>query len=152
MANLFVKASITQTEEALEEALLAEVRAAGKPFGLIVGDIAGGSTNTMTYGYQAFKGEARMVYKVDAETGKKTLVRGVEIVGTPLSSINKIVAASRVSGVFNGYCGAESGYVPVSTIAPALLLREVELQRSVKSNQRGPILPRPAAQNQGMVR
>ncbi len=152
MANLFVKAQETQPLEELEKTLLAEVRAAGKPFGLIVGDIAGGSTNTMTYGYQAFKGEARMVYKVDAKSGKKTLVRGVEIVGTPLSSINKIVAASGIAGVFNGYCGAESGYVPVSTIAPALLLREVELQRSVKSNQRGPILPRPQGHLKGMVR
>ena len=97
----------------------------------------------MNYGYQAFKGGAREVYKVDVKTGEMELVRGVEIVGTPLSSINKVMAASEESGVFNGYCGAESGYVPVATISPALLLREIEIQRSMRSRQKGPILPAP---------
>jgi predicted Zn-dependent protease len=143
MGNLIVETNAPLDRAALEKALLDEVRRQGKPFGLIVGDIIGGSTNTSTYGYQAFKGAARMVYKVDAKTGDKTLVRGVEIVGTPLASINKIAAAGSELGVFNGYCGAESGYVPVSTAAPAMLFSEIELQRSAQSKQRGQILPPP---------
>jgi len=52
----------------------------------------GGNTNTATYGYQAFKGMARLVYRIYADDGREELVRGVEIVGTPLASINKILA------------------------------------------------------------
>ena len=68
-----------------------------------------------------------MVYKVDAKTGAKTLVRGVDIVD-PAATLDKIIAAGRSVGVFNGYCGAESGMVPVSTVAPVLVFSEVELQ------------------------
>src|SRR5262249_57534165 len=110
--------------------LLDEVRRQGKPFCLIIRDITGGNTNTTSYGYQAFKGLPRLVYKVDAKTGAESLVRGVEMVGTPLASINKIVATSDTTGVFNGYCGAESGFVPVPTVAPAVVLPEAALERS----------------------
>lgn len=145
MANTIVKASAEKSVpyDELKEMLIAEVKKQGKPFGLIIRDITGGSTNTSGYGYQAFKGSPRLIYKVDPATGKETLVRGAELVGTPLTSINKIVAASVEEEVFNGYCGAESGYVPVSTVAPALLTTEIELQRTQKSNERPPILPAP---------
>ena len=143
MGNLFVVAHDPVPDDRLRALLLEEVRRQGKPFGLIIRDISGGSTNTSSYGYQAFKGEARMVYKVDAATGAETLVRGVEIVGTPLATINKIIAAGTERGVFNGYCGAESGMVPVSTVAPATLFGEIELQRSAKPRTTGPILPPP---------
>lgn len=143
MGNLLVKTESPVSRERLKEMLLEEVRRQGKPFGLIVGSITGGSTNTTSYGYQAFKGAARTVFKVDAQTGEESLVRGVEIVGTPLASINKIVAADDTVGVFNGYCGAESGYVPVSTVAPATLFSEIELQRSVRTREKGQILPPP---------
>ena len=123
--------------------LMKEARDQGKPFGLIIRDITGGSTNTSGYGYQAFKGASRLIYKVNPETGEETLVRGAEMVGTPLVSINKIVAASKETGIFNGYCGAESGYVPVSTVAPALLTTEIELQRSQSQKERPPLLPAP---------
>ena len=145
MSNLVVQASEAQTRsyEALKAELIAEVKRQGKPFGLIIRDITGGSTNTSGYGYQAFKGASRLIYKVDPATGGETLVRGAELVGTPLVSISKIIAASKETGVFNGYCGAESGYVPVSTVAPALLTTEVELQRTQSSKERPPLLPPP---------
>jgi TldD protein len=127
----------------LRELLLEEVRRQGKPFGLIIRDLAGGQTNTSGHGYQAFKGEARAVYKVDAVTGAETLVRGVDLVGTPLTTIGKIVAASDQLGVFNGFCGAESGMVPVSASAPATLFSAVELQRSIRPRTRPPVLPNP---------
>jgi hypothetical protein len=105
--------------------------------------VSGGQTNTETTGYQAFKGSPRMVYRVDVRTGEESLVRGVELVGTPLTALSRVIAASDEPQVFNGYCGAESGLVPVSTIAPALLLSEIELQRSQKERQRPPLLPKP---------
>ncbi|MBA2662322.1 MAG: TldD/PmbA family protein [Bradymonadaceae bacterium] len=145
MANLIVKADPEHavSRERLQEMLIEEVKRQNKPYGLIIRDITGGSTNTQGYGYQAFKGIPRLIYRVDPESGAQTLVRGVELVGTPLSSINKIVAASNKAGIFNGYCGAESGYVPVSTVAPALLTTEIELQRTQQGREKGPILPPP---------
>jgi predicted Zn-dependent protease len=129
----------------LEAMLLAEARKQGKPYGLVIVDVTGGDTNTGADGYQAFRGSPQLVYKVDAKSGARTLVRGVEMVGTPLSSINKIVATSDTVGVFNGYCGAESGFVPVSVLAPAVLMTEIELQRSQKTRQKPLLLPPPWA-------
>jgi predicted Zn-dependent protease len=145
MANLVVQSQRTLPAAKLKEALLAEVRRQQKPFGLVIKDVTGGNTDTSGYAYQAFKGQPRLVYKVDAKTGEETLVRGVEIVGTPLTSINKIVATGSETRVFNGYCGAESGFVPVSTVAPAILISEIELQRTRKDTGRPPVLPSPWA-------
>ncbi len=143
MGNLLVEGHEAVTSSRLKEMLLEEVRRQGKPFGLIIRDITGGSTNTSNYGYQAFKGTPRMVYRVDAQTGAETLVRGVEIVGTPLAALSKILGTSESVAVFNGFCGAESGYVPVSTIAPAMLFKEIELQRTQRQKERNPVLPAP---------
>jgi TldD protein len=143
MANLFLRSTKKVPMARLKEMLLEEVRRQGKPFGLIIRDITGGSTNTSNFGYQAFKGQPRLVYRVDAKTGAETLVRGVEMVGTPLTTVSRIVATSDTEGVFNGYCGAESGFVPVSTVAPAVLMSEIELQRTQRAMERQPILPAP---------
>ena len=149
MGNLIVQAHKAVSEGALIKALLKEIRRQKKPYGLYIRDLSGGQTNTSSYGYQAFKGEARMVYKVDAKTGEKTLVRGVDLVGTPLATLSKIIAAGNTIGVFNGYCGAESGMVPVSTVAPALVFSEVELQRTARSRGQAPLLKAPAPPQEG---
>jgi predicted Zn-dependent protease len=143
MANTIVSSDRRVSMAKLKEMLLGEIRRQKKAFGLIIADISGGQTNTTTYDFQAFKGMPRIVFRVDAETGKETLVRGVEFVGTPIGSLNRIVAASDRDGVFNGFCGAESGYVPVSTVAPAILISEIELQRTRRAMERQPILPAP---------
>jgi predicted Zn-dependent protease len=145
MANLIADSTKQVDDAELKKQLIAEAKRQGKPYGLIIRDITGGNTNTSSYGYQAFKGVPRMVYRVDVKTGQESLVRGVEIVGTPLSSINRIMATGRKQGVFNGFCGAESGNVPVSTVAPAVLLQEIELQRAMEGKDRPPILMSPAA-------
>src|SRR6267378_7159877 len=145
MANLIVQSDRTLSPAKLKEALIAEARRQEKPFGLLIRDVTGGNTDTSGYAYQAFKGQPRLVYKVDAKTGEETLVRGVEIVGTPLLSINKIIATGDDPRVFNGYCGAESGFVPVSTVAPTILVSEIELQRSRKDSGRSPVLSSPWA-------
>jgi predicted Zn-dependent protease len=143
MANTIVKSDKMVPYAQLKQMLLEEVRRQKKAFGLIISDISGGQTNTTTYDFQAFKGMPRIVYRVDAVTGEETLVRGVEFVGTPIGSLNRIVAASDQTAVFNGFCGAESGYVPVSTVAPAVLISEIELQRTRRALERPPILPAP---------
>ena len=152
MGNLIIGSSRQVAPPQLAQRLLAEVRRQKKPYGLIIGDLAGGSTNTSTFGYQAFKGSSRLVWKVDAQTGARTLVRGVEIVGTPLTSVNKILVTSSELGVFNGFCGAESGAVPVSVIAPAVLIEEIELQRASRDEDRGPLLPPPWREEPELLR
>jgi len=143
MANLIVRSSRTRPLPELKQMLIEEARRQGKPFGLLIRDVTGGNTDTSGYAYQAFKGQPRLVYAVDAKTGEERLVRGVEVVGTPLTSINKIVATGDEQRIFNGYCGAESGFVPVSTVAPAVLVQEIELQRTRKDSGRPPLLPSP---------
>ncbi len=128
----------------LKKMLIDEVKRQGKPYGLIIRNIKGGSTNTSTFGYQAFNGVPRSVYRVYPD-GREELVRGVEMVGTPLVTISKIIKASDDYSVFNGYCGAESGYIPVSAIAPSVLISEIELQSTMKFKERPPILPSPWA-------
>ncbi len=142
MGNTIVQSSKTVPFSRLKEMLIAEVKKQNKPYGLIIKNIIGGSTHTSTWGYQAYKGIPEMVYRVFPD-GREELVRGVEIVGTPIASINKIVATSDQIAVFNGYCGAESGYVPVSAVAPDVLMTEIELQRSMKKSEKGPVLPSP---------
>lgn len=143
MGTLFVSSSRTVPLPELKRMLVAEARRQGKPYALVIRDITGGNTNTASYGYQAFKGTPRLVTRIDVATGKEELVRGVELVGTPLSSVNRVVATSAETRVFNGYCGAESGYVPVSTVAPWALVSEIELQRVARANERNPVLPAP---------
>lgn len=143
MASTIVKSDKVVPFAQLKQMLLEEVRRQKKAFGLIIADISGGQTNTTTYDFQAFKGMPRIVYRVDANTGEETLVRGVEFVGTPIGSLNRIVASGDQVAVFNGFCGAESGYVPVSTVAPAVLISEIELQRTRRALERPPILPAP---------
>ena len=152
MSNLIVESSKRVSAGKLKEALIAEARRQEKPFGLLIRDVTGGNTDTSGYAYQAFKGQPRLVYRVDATTGAETLVRGVEIVGTPLLSINKIIATGDDPRVFNGYCGAESGFVPVSTVAPTVLVSEIELQRTRKDSGRPPILPSPWSASPSAVR
>ncbi len=84
-----------------------------------------------------------VVYRVYADGRPDELIRGVDIVGTPLASFQKILATSDHVEVFNGYCGAESGSVPVSAISPAILVSEIEVQKQRNSQEKMPLLPRP---------
>lgn len=142
MANTLVLSDRQVPFAELKRMLIEEVKHQGKPYGLILKNIIGGSTHTSSWGYQAYKGVPQLVYRVFPD-GREELVRGVEIVGTPLSSINKILATSNQVAIFNGYCGAESGYVPVSASAPDVLMAEIELQRQDEKSAKLPLLPSP---------
>jgi len=124
--------------------LIELVKTQGKPFGLLIDDIAGGFTFTGRGQPQAFQVLPLVVYKVYADGRPDELVRGVDIVGTPLAALTKIVATGDTPEVFNGYCGAESGSVPVAAASPAILTSELEVQKKESSTDRPPILPPPA--------
>jgi TldD protein len=142
--NLIVESSKTMTNAQLRAKLIELVKQQGKPYGLMIDDIAGGFTFTGRGLPQAFQVQPLVVYKVFADGRPDELVRGVDIVGTPLAALTKIVATGDTPEVFNGYCGAESGSVPVSAAAPALLTSELEVQKKQSSTDRPPILPPPA--------
>src|SRR5579862_5114721 len=141
--NLIVSSSKTMTDAQLKAKLIELVKAQGKPFGLLIDDIAGGFTFTGRGQPQAFQVLPLVVYKVFPDGRPDELVRGVDIVGTPLVSLTKIVATGDKPEIFNGYCGAESGSVPVSAVAPAILISEMEVQKKQTSTDRPPILPPP---------
>jgi predicted Zn-dependent protease len=143
MGNIVVRASKSTTYEHLREKLLEEVRRQEKPYGLVFEDIGGGFTNTSRSGAQSFKVLPKLVYRVYPDGRPDEIVRGVDIVGTPLSSFTNILAAADDDAVFNGTCGAESGWVPVSAIAPSLLVSEVEVEKNEKASEKPPILPAP---------
>jgi len=142
--NLIVESSKTMTNAQLRVKLIELVKEQHKPYGLLIDDIAGGFTFTGRGQPQAFQVQPLVVYKVFADGRPDELVRGVDIVGTPLASLTKIVATGDKQEVFNGYCGAESGSVPVSAAAPAILTTELEVQKKESSTDRPPILPAPA--------
>jgi predicted Zn-dependent protease len=142
--NLIVQSSLTVSNVELRKKLIEEIMRQGKPFGLLIDDIAGGFTFTGRGQPQAFQVQPLVVYKVYADGRPDELVRGVDIVGTPLVSLTKIVATGDTMETFNGYCGAESGSVPVSASAPAILITEMEVQKKETSTDKPPILPPPA--------
>ena len=142
--NLIVQSSKTVTNAQLRAKLIALIKAQGKPYGLLIDDIAGGFTFTGRGQPQAFQVLPLVVYKVFADGRPDELVRGVDIVGTPLAALTKIVATGDTPEVFNGYCGAESGSVPVAAASPAILTSELEVQKKETSTDRPPILPPPA--------
>jgi TldD protein len=142
--NLIVKSSKMVTNAELRAKLIELIKAQGKQFGLLIDDIAGGFTFTGRGQPQAFQVLPLVVYKVYADGRPDELVRGVDIVGTPLAALTKIVATGDTPEVFNGYCGAESGSVPVAAASPAILTSELEVQKKESSTDRPPILPPPA--------
>jgi predicted Zn-dependent protease len=142
--NLIVSSTRAVSNEQLRQKLIDLIKVQGKPFGLLIDDIAGGFTFTGRGQPQAFQVLPLVVYKVFPDGRPDELVRGVDIVGTPLVSLTKIVATGDTPDIFNGYCGAESGSVPVSAVAPAILISEMEVQKKETSTDKPPILPPPA--------
>lgn len=147
--NLFVQAKQTVSNKKLREMLIEEVKKQGKPYGLFLADISGGFTSTQRAGTQSFQVNPIMVYRVYADGRPDELVRGVDLIGTPLTSFSKIIAADDKPEIFNGVCGAESGWVPVSAISPAILVSQIETQKRAKSNRLLPILPPPSVEQKG---
>lgn len=143
MGNTYVKASKTISPKELKAKLKEEIKRQNKPYGLYIEDISGGFTMIDTSSPQAFKVKPLLVYKVYPDNRPDEIIRGVDIVGTPLTSFNKIIAAGNDYQVFNGSCGAESGWVPVSAIAPSLLISELEIEKVHKSSSKLPLLKAP---------
>jgi TldD protein len=143
MANTVLESDAPLSEEALRAELRQELVAQGREWGLMVDEIGGGFTMTGRVRPNAFNVRATYAWRIYADGRPDELVRGVDLVGTPLVALSSVVAAGDDPAVFNGFCGAESGMVPNSATAPSLLLRQLEVQKKEKGNDRTPILPKP---------
>jgi len=142
--NLMVSSTKTVSDADLRKMLVEEIRRQGKPYGLLIVEVEGGFTFTGRGQPQAFQILPLIVYKVYADGRPDELVRGVDLSGTPLVSLTKIIATGDKIETFNGFCGSDSGSVPVSASAPAMLFSEMEIQKKITSTDRPPLLPPPA--------
>jgi predicted Zn-dependent protease len=142
-SNLVVEATESVPFKELVQRLKKVIRRQGKPFGLFFKNIEGGFTFTGRTTPNAFNVLPTLVYRIYPDKRPMELVRGVDLIGTPLTVFGRIEAASRDVETFNGMCGAESGMVPVSASSPALLVGEVEVQKKMKSEEALPVLPAP---------
>ena len=141
-SNMFVEVEDPYSPEELQEMLLERVREQGKEFGLYFDDIQGGFTITQRTLPNAFTVNPIVVYRLYTD-GHKELVRGVNLIGTPLTTFSRVEAGASDYGIFNGMCGAESGQIPVSAVAPSILVSQIEVQKATSSRGRPPILPNP---------
>jgi predicted Zn-dependent protease len=141
--NLIVTSTKTLPEAKLRKQLIEEARKQGKPYGLYFEDISSGFAVTTRSSPQAFSVVPLVVWRVFVDGRPDELVRGVSIVGTPLAAMKRILSTSDKYEVFNGECGAESGTVPVSAVAPAILVSEMETQKQAQGTARPPILAMP---------
>jgi TldD protein len=141
--NLIVTSTKAVPDAELREMLKAEAKKQGKAYGLYFEDISSGFAVTTRSSPQAFQVIPLVVYRVYVDGRPDELVRGVSIVGTPQAALNRIVATGDHQDIFNGECGAESGTVPVSAVAPAMLVSEIETQKQRQGTARPPIVEPP---------
>jgi len=144
-SNLFVDATKTKSSSELRDMLIKECKRQKKDYGYFFKSVVGGFTTTDRYRPNAFNIFPTEVYRIYVDGRPDELVRGVDLIGTPLAMFAEIAGVGNTHGVFTGFCGAESGYVPVSAISPSLFVRRIETQKKPKSKVEETILPAPVS-------
>ena len=142
-SNLIVESSQKLNHSELIKKLRKEAKAQGKQYAYYFKEVAGGFTNTNRYSPNVFNITPLVVYRIYTDGRPDELVRGVNLVGTPLSMFSQIEACGNEYAVFNGTCGAESGQIPVSCVSPALFVKQIETQKRPKSQSQAPYLSKP---------
>jgi TldD protein len=149
MGNTIVDVSAPLSSEQLRARLVEQVRQQGLEYGYIVEEIEGGFTMTGRITPNAFNVRASSTRRVFADGRPDEQVRGIDLVGTPLVAFDNLIAAGDDPQVFNGVCGAESGWVPVSAVSPSILFRRLEFQLKEKGEDRPPLLAKPTVEGDG---
>jgi TldD protein len=144
-SNLFVDAVKTKSTAELKDMLIKECKRQKKEYGYFFKNVVGGFTTTDRFRPNAFNIFPTEVYRIYVDGRPDELVRGVDLIGTPLAMFAEIAGVGNTHGVFTGFCGAESGYVPVSAISPALFVRRIETQKKPKSKVEETVLPAPVS-------
>jgi TldD protein len=142
-SNLFVTTSNPKSFSYLKKKLIKECKKQGVEYGYYFKTVSGGYTNTMNFRPDFFNIIPLEVYRIYVDGRPNELVRGVNLIGTPLTIFSEIIAAGDQTGIFSGICGAESGQIPVTAIAPATLIRKIETQNQFVFKPEWPILPDP---------
>ncbi len=137
-SNLIVETSDHKSDAELRRLLIAEIKRQKREFGYFFKEVTGGMTMTDSRSINSFDVDPLEVYKVYADGRPDELVRGVKLIGTPLSMFSNIIHAGGEKQIFTGMCGAESGSIPVTAISPTILVNKIEVQRVAKT----PNLPR----------
>lgn len=142
-SNMIVESNKPKSSKELREMMIEQLKKEGKSYGYIFDLVNGGFTTTGRYMPNAFNVTPLIVYRIFTDGKPDELVRGVDLVGTPLSIFSQMVACGDDFGAFNGYCGAESGSIPVSCVAPTFYIKMIETQKKAKSSTQPPIIERP---------
>jgi len=142
-SNLIVESSQKLTQEELIKKLRKEAKSQGKAYAYYFKDVAGGFTNTNRYSPNSFNITPLVVYRIYTDGRPDELVRGVNLVGTPLAMFSQIEACGNEYAIFNGTCGAESGQIPVACVSPSLFVKQIETQKRPKSQSQAPYLSKP---------
>ncbi len=141
--NLIIQSAKTVPMDQLRKLLIKECKVQKKDYGLMFEAVSGGFTFTGRFMPQSFNVTPITVYRIYVDGRPDELVRGVSLIGTPLTSFSKIIACGDKPGVFNGNCGAESGMVPVSAVCPPLLTGQIEVQKKEKASDKPPVMAPP---------
>lgn len=143
-SNLVIETTRPYTEDELRAMLVAEAKKQGKEYGYYFRTVTSGFTYTGEGGsLNSFNVTPLEVYRVFVDGRPDQLVRGVDMIGTPLSMFSNITAAGNDPSVFTGVCGAESGWVPVTASSPTIFVSQIETQRRAQARDIAPILPSP---------
>jgi len=142
-SNTIIESTNPKTDKELRNMMSEQLKKEGKEYGYLMDQVAGGFTTTGRYMPNAFNVTPLLVYRIYADDRPDEIVRGVDLVGTPLAIFSQIAACGTDYDIFNGHCGAESGSVPVASVSPSLYVKLVETQKKSKSQSQPPILPRP---------
>lgn len=137
--NLFLNSSKTYPASGLLSRLRAECLRLGKTHGLWIKSLRQFTQKSTTGGQDSIR-LIGMVSLVEARTGRVTLTRDLDIVGTPLVLMSRILASGSDPRVRN----FSAGGVPVSVVTSSLLVAEAELQRSESKPEKAPILSPPS--------
>lgn len=127
-SNLIIETTKPYTDAQLREMLIKEAKKQGKEYGYFFRTVTSGFT--LTDYLNAFNVDPVEVYRVYVDGRPDQLVRGVNLIGTPLSMFSNIEAAGDNAETFTGSCGAESGWVPVTGTSPYIYVSKIETQRS----------------------
>ena len=149
-SNLVVETRHPYTEAYLRQLLRDEARRQEKPYGYLFQSVSGGYTQTGEgNSINSFNVTPLEVYRIYVDGRPDELVRGVDLIGTPLSMFSNITAGGDTPATFIGMCGAESGWVPVSATSPMVFCSKIETQRRQEKSALMPILEAPDFVTQG---
>ncbi len=144
-SNLIIETTKAYTDAQLRAMLVAEAKKQGKPYGYYFKTVTSGFTYTGEGGsLNSFNVTPLEVLRVYVDGRPDELVRGVDLIGTPLSMFSHIKAGGNRAEVFTGSCGAESGWVPVTCASPAIFVGQIETQRRHQNKDLPPVLSAPA--------